>query len=59
MTNIDSVLGPGGLVAKKYPRFETRPQQLQMAEVVARTLDRGGQLLVEAGTGRVVSGPGT
>jgi ATP-dependent DNA helicase DinG len=51
MTPLDRVLGPGGLVAGRYPGFETRPQQLQMAEAVARALDRGEKLLVEAGTG--------
>ncbi len=51
MSSIDAVLGPGGLVANRYPGFETRPQQLQMAEAVAKALDRGEKLLVEAGTG--------
>ena len=32
-------------------RYELRPQQVQMAEAVAHTLNQGGHLLVEAGTG--------
>jgi ATP-dependent DNA helicase DinG len=51
MSNVESVLGPGGLVAQKYTGFESRPQQLQMAEAVGKALARGEKLLVEAGTG--------
>ncbi|MBN9117840.1 MAG: DEAD/DEAH box helicase [Planctomycetes bacterium] len=45
------ILGPGGLIAKKFPGFESRPQQLDMADAVAEALFRRRQLLVEAGTG--------
>src|SRR5260221_13368626 len=45
------ILGPDGLIARKFPNFESRPQQLDMAEAVADALDRKRQLLVEAGTG--------
>jgi len=45
------VLGPDGLVAKKLPAFEARPQQLDMADAVANAIARKRQLLVEAGTG--------
>jgi len=45
------VLGPDGLIAKKFAGFESRPQQLDMADAVADALDRKRQLLVEAGTG--------
>jgi ATP-dependent DNA helicase DinG len=45
------MLGPDGLIAKKFPGFESRPQQLDMAEAVARALEHGEKLLVEAGTG--------
>jgi len=51
MSKVERVLGPGGLVEGRYPGFETRPQQLQMAAAVAKALDRGEELLVEAGTG--------
>ena len=45
------ILGPDGLIAKKFPGFESRPQQLDMADAVADALGRKRQLLVEAGTG--------
>jgi ATP-dependent DNA helicase DinG len=45
------ILGPGGLIAKKFPGFESRPQQLDMADAVAEALFRRRKLLVEAGTG--------
>jgi ATP-dependent DNA helicase DinG len=46
-----SVLGPDGLIAAKFPGFESRPQQLDMAEAVAKAIEKKKQLLVEAGTG--------
>lgn len=49
--SIASILGPGGLVAGHYPGFESRPQQLDMAEAVAAAVDGQQKLLVEAGTG--------
>jgi ATP-dependent DNA helicase DinG len=45
------ILGADGLIAKKFPGFESRPQQLDMADAVADALARKRQLLVEAGTG--------
>ncbi|HEX4613676.1 MAG TPA: helicase C-terminal domain-containing protein [Urbifossiella sp.] len=49
--SIASILGPGGLVSGNYPGFESRPQQLDMAEAVAAAIDGKRKLLVEAGTG--------
>lgn len=49
--DVRKVLGPDGLIAKKFPGFEPRPQQLDMAEAVGAALDKKQQLLVEAGTG--------
>jgi len=46
-----SILGPGGAVARRLPTYELRSQQLDMAEAVARAIDRPGHLIVEAGTG--------
>ena len=40
-----------GSIARSLPTFESRPAQRQMAEAVAATLEHGGVLLVEAGTG--------
>ena len=51
MPSIASILGPGGLVAGQLPGFESRPQQLDMAEAVADAIAGKKKLLVEAGTG--------
>ena len=48
---IADILGPDGLLAKRIPGFSHRPQQEEMALAVAETLDRGGVLITEAGTG--------
>lgn len=40
-----------GALAKATPGFMPRQGQMQMAQAVARTLDAGGRLVVEAGTG--------
>ncbi|MBA3937729.1 MAG: DEAD/DEAH box helicase [Planctomycetes bacterium] len=45
------VLGPGGLIAGKLQAYESRPQQLEMAETVATALREGGHAIVEAPTG--------
>ncbi|MFN5956471.1 MAG: DEAD/DEAH box helicase, partial [Planctomyces sp.] len=46
------VLGPGGPIARALAGgFEPRPQQLDMARAVARTMAARSNLLVEAGTG--------
>src|SRR4051794_5976221 len=45
------ILGPDGLIAKKLPGFESRPQQVEMAAAVADAIARKRKLLVEAGTG--------
>lgn len=47
---MQEIFAPGGLLAAA-KHYEFRPQQLQMAQRVARTLERGGHLVVEAGTG--------
>ena len=40
-----------GALDKAHPSYSPRVGQIQMAHAVARTLDAGGQLVVEAGTG--------
>ena len=40
-----------GRLAESLSAFEVRPAQREMADAVAKTLDEGGVLLVEAGTG--------
>jgi ATP-dependent DNA helicase DinG len=44
-------LGPESPLARRVGAFETRPEQLRMAEAVERNLQKKGHLLVEAGTG--------
>jgi ATP-dependent DNA helicase DinG len=45
------VLGEGGHVARRLGTYESRPQQLEMADAVAHAIDAGEHLVVEAGTG--------
>jgi ATP-dependent DNA helicase DinG len=49
--NISDYFTPNGKLAQKHKAYEDRPQQKQMAEAVARVIRKGGQLMVEAGTG--------
>ncbi|HEV3383657.1 MAG TPA: ATP-dependent DNA helicase, partial [Gemmata sp.] len=49
--DIHAILGTDGLIAKCLPGFESRPQQLEMANAVAEAIVRKRKLLVEAGTG--------
>ncbi|MBX7164760.1 MAG: DEAD/DEAH box helicase [Pirellulales bacterium] len=45
------ILGPDGRVAARLPNYEVRPQQLEMADAVARAISEQRHLIVEAGTG--------
>jgi ATP-dependent DNA helicase DinG len=49
--DMHKILGPSGLVAQRLARYESRPQQLQMAQAVADALTNRHHLMVEAGTG--------
>jgi ATP-dependent DNA helicase DinG len=49
--SIASILGPEGAIARRLNAYEPRPQQLAMAEAVARAIARPHHLMVEAGTG--------
>ena len=44
------MIGPEGVLSER-PGYEYREAQVQMARAVAQSLERGGRLLVEAGTG--------
>jgi ATP-dependent DNA helicase DinG len=44
-------LGPESPLARRIAGFESRPEQLRMAEAVEANLESKGRLLVEAGTG--------
>ena len=48
---IARALSEGGAFAETVPAFEERPQQMEMAKAVAETVNAGGRLIVEAGTG--------
>lgn len=48
---ITSDLAPGGALSRVVPGYEHRPQQEAMARAVATAFNRGGELMVEAGTG--------
>src|SRR5438445_7160812 len=43
--------GPGGAIAKRWHRYEERPEQMMMARAVARAIEDESHLMVEAGTG--------
>jgi ATP-dependent DNA helicase DinG len=45
------VLGPQGLIARQNRKYEFRPQQIAMAEAVAKAISARRHLIVEAGTG--------
>ncbi len=47
----EELLGPGGLVAKHLRTYESRPQQIAMADAVTASLESREHLIVEAGTG--------
>ncbi len=47
----NGVLGDDGLIAKRMPGYESRPQQLSMAHAVAKAVMSQQHLVVEAGTG--------
>ncbi len=49
--DVASIIGPDGLIAKRLKHYEHRPQQLQMADAVARALQTNQHLVAEAGTG--------
>jgi ATP-dependent DNA helicase DinG len=48
---VAEIFTDSGSLARSLSTFESRPAQRSMAEAVADTIDQGGVLLVEAGTG--------
>ena len=48
---VADVLSTHGVLAQKVPGFQPRQGQSDMAMAVSRTVQDGGQLVVEAGTG--------
>ncbi len=51
MLTVEDVLGPDGILARRLPRYEYRPEQLEMAQAVAEAFETRTPLIVEAGTG--------
>lgn len=50
--DLSHILGPDGPIADRMgEQYEDRPQQKQMIAAVGQALDKGGKLVVEAGTG--------
>jgi len=48
---VNDILGPEGSIARRLSQYERRPQQLAMADAVARAIAAKEHLVVEAGTG--------
>lgn len=48
---VQNVLGDGGSIARRLKNYESRPQQIQMAEAVETAIGTRQHLVVEAGTG--------
>lgn len=48
---VEGILGPGGIISRSLPDYETRDPQLQMAQETAKAFNSNRLLLVEAGTG--------
>jgi ATP-dependent DNA helicase DinG len=51
MAALTDLLEPDGPIAEAYETYEYRDQQVEMMQAVGETLNHGGHLLVEAGTG--------
>lgn len=51
MLRIDDIFSTGGPIAKHHPAYETRRQQVNMANAVASALSLNRHLVVQAGTG--------
>ena len=48
---IEDVLGKDGVISKKLGSYELRPQQLDMALAIQKSIEENKHLIVEAGTG--------
>ena len=49
--DVASILGDDGTVSRRLANYESRPEQLEMAEAVERAVREKQHLIVEAGTG--------
>ncbi len=48
---VNHAFAPDGVLSRMVPDFRPRSGQLEMAQAIAETIDSGGTLVVEAGTG--------
>src|ERR1700693_5616467 len=48
---IESIFGPGGLLAKRHGGYEFRSSQLAMAEIADEAFEKRQHVVIEAGTG--------
>jgi ATP-dependent DNA helicase DinG len=48
---VETLLAPGGRLSQRWPRYEERRVQRQLAADIARVIEQGGVLLAEAPTG--------
>jgi ATP-dependent DNA helicase DinG len=48
---VHAAFGPDGVLSRMGTHYRARDGQMAMADAVARTIERGGPLVVEAGTG--------
>ena len=51
MSALDEIFGPGGRLERAVDGFRHRPQQAEFAQAVLDTIEAGGVLIAEAGTG--------
>src|SRR5947209_3245482 len=49
--SMSEILGPGGIISRRLPGYESRPSQVAMAETVATALEAGRHAVIEGGTG--------
>ena len=50
-TQVGEIFAPGGMLSRTVEEFSPRSGQVEMASAIARTIEDGGVLVVEAGTG--------
>lgn len=51
MPDMQSILGPGGVISERLPGYEPRQSQIEVAQAVADAIKATQPLLAEAGTG--------
>src|SRR6266550_1021506 len=51
MATMSEILGPGGVISRRLPGYESRPAQVAMSETVATALETGRHAIIEGGTG--------